>query len=246
MSTYRWSQAQFAAGYDAAAEFIHPRYTELQHKIIELLPFSEDQQFLLVDAGGGSGRLVAMILDRYPYAQAVVVDQSEPFLALAAERMRPFAGRGQTLVSRLQEDWLARLPAPPDVVVSMSSIHHLTPDEKLVLYQRIHDALKPGGVLMNGDEVRPADDATYLAELKAWDLHMRQRLETGEIPAEMTEILDVWRDKNLTHFGEPRKSGDDCHETVAVQLEYFRHVGFVEVDAPWQQEMWAILRGRKA
>jgi tRNA (cmo5U34)-methyltransferase len=216
----------------------------MQQKLLELLPFAEDQGFLLVDAGGGSGRLAALVLDRYPYARAVVVDQSEAFLELARARLAAFGDRGVTLLARLQDDWLEQLPDPPDAIVSMSAIHHLAPPEKQSLYGRMRAALAPGGVLMNGDEIRPPSDADYLRELEAWSDHMRRKQDSGEIPPPMGAILDIWRDKNIAHFGEPKQSGDDCHEPVATQLDYLRAAGFAEVDAPWQRQMWAILRGR--
>jgi tRNA (cmo5U34)-methyltransferase len=216
----------------------------MQQKLLELLPLAEDQGFLLVDAGGGSGRLAALVLDRYPYARAVVVDQSEAFLELARARLAAFGDRGVTLLARLQDDWQEQLPDLPQAIVSMSAIHHLSSPEKQSLYGRMRAALAPGGVLMNGDEIRPPSDAEYLLELEAWSDHMRRKQDSGEIPPPMGAILDIWRDKNIAHFGEPKQSGDDCHEPVATQLDYLRAAGFAEVDAPWQRQMWAILRGR--
>jgi tRNA (cmo5U34)-methyltransferase len=61
----------------------------------------------------------------------------------------------------------------------------------------------------------------------------------------MGEILDYWRDKNIARFGQSKQSGDDCHETVEAQLDYFRKAGFSSADCPWQKQMWALLRGRK-
>lgn len=244
-TTYRWNKAQFAAGYDAAAMFIHPHYTELQHAILDLLPQQSNDEFLLVDAGGGSGRLAALFLERFPRATAVVVDQSDAFLAIAAERLARFDGRGSTLLARLQDDWPAQLPVPPGAIVSMSAIHHLFPEEKQALYRRMHDALAPGGVLLNGDEVRPADDAAFLQELHAWSAHMRRLQDSREIPPQMDEILDGWRQRNIEQFGAPKQSGDDLQETIEVQLDYFRAAGFSQVDCPWRKQMWAILRGQK-
>lgn len=245
MSTYRWNQAQFAAGYDAAGVHIHPHYTELQLEILRLLPQSHDEAFLLVDAGGGSGRLAELFLSRFPQASAVVVDQSEAFLQLAEQRLAKFGDRGTVCLARLQDEWLAKLPGAPAAIVSMSAIHHLDADEKRALYRRMCQALTPGGVLMNGDEIRPAEDDDYLAEFHAWSAHMRTMQDAGSIPAEMAEILDYWREKNIARFGQPKKSGDDCHETIDAQLGYLREVGFVDVDCPWQRQMWGILRGYK-
>lgn len=246
MATYRWNQSQFAAGYDAAGVHIHPHYSELQQVVLSLLPKPTDESFLLVDVGGGSGRLAALFLERFPNAQAIVMDQSEAFLTLAEERLAPFAGRGQTMLARLQDDWTSRLPDAPGAIVSMSAIHHLDPSEKQQFCQRCFAALASGGVLLNGDEVRPASDDEYQSLLEGWSAHMRAKQDARQIPAEMDEILDYWREKNITNFGTLKKSGDDCHETVDVQLGYLRAAGFSAADSPWQKELWAVLRGQKA
>jgi len=245
-SAYRWNQAQNAAGYDAAGIYIHPHYRALQEAILAALPAEREGRLLLVDAGGGSGRLAALFLERFPQAEAIVVDQSEAFLELARDRLRPFGERGQVIQGRLQEaDWLAALPRPVDAFVSMSAIHHLSPDEKQTLYRRMYEALAPGGLLLNGDEVRPVDDAEYLSALQAWSDHMRRMQASGHIPPEMAEILDGWRRKNIEAFGQPKQSGDDWHETADVQLGYLRSAGFTKVGVVWQEEMWALLAARK-
>jgi SAM-dependent methyltransferase len=243
MAQYRWNQSDFAAGYDAAAEHIHPRYVELQQTILDLLPFGPEAEGLLVDLGGGSGRLAAKFLERFPRARAVVVDQSPAFLELADRRLSNFGGRGSCRECRLQEGWSDKLPAAPAAIVSMSAIHHLVPAEKEALYGHCHDVLAPGGILLNGDEVRPASDADYLAECQTWAAHMHRVMEAGLIPDPMREALLKWQERNVTQFGQPRQSGDDCHETIAAQLDYYRRAGFTTADAPWRKEMWALLRG---
>lgn len=241
--SYRWNQAHFAEGYDAAGVHIHPHYLELQQNILDLLPQARDEAFLLVDAGGGSGRLAAMFLERFPRASAIVVDQSEPFLDISRRRLATFGERGDTLLARLQDDWTSQLPQAPGAIVSMSAIHHLSPEEKQALYRRMHDALAPQGVLMNGDEICPADDQAFMAELHAWSEHMRRMQDARQIPEQMEGILDLWRRKNIENFGAPKQSGDDWQETIETQLGYLQSAGFASVDCPWQRQMWAILRG---
>jgi hypothetical protein len=130
-------------------------------------------------------------------------------------------------------------------MVSMSAIHHLEPAEKQSLYQRCHDLLAPGGIMLNGDEVRAAADRDYLATLNSWVDHMRREMASGAIPPTFHPALHGWIDRNVTRFGQPKKSGDDCHETIAAQLAYFRTAGFLIADAPWQKGLWAVLRGVK-
>jgi SAM-dependent methyltransferase len=246
MTTYRWNTSDFAVGYDAAAEKIHPHYLAIQDAILERLPGELNQGGLAIDLGGGSGRLVERILDSWPRTNSIVLDQSEPFLALAERRLARFGNRANCVLARLQDDWPAQMPAPAAAIVSMSAIHHLEPAEKQALYRRCAAALGPGGVLMNGDEVRDADDGRYLAELKSWAAHMRRGMADGSIGEVFHPALHKWIERNVTRFGEPKKSGDDCHETIEKQLGYYRAAGFSDADCPWHKGMWAVMRAVKA
>ena len=91
----------------------------------------------VVDLGGGSGRLLERVLERFANAQAVLVDQSAAFLAIAERRLARFGERVTLIEKRLQDDWRAELPATPDALVSMSAIHHLEPAEKQALYRTL-------------------------------------------------------------------------------------------------------------
>ncbi len=242
---YRWNVADHAAGYDASAQYIHPHYLAIQDAILDLIERRNDEEFLWVDIGGGSGRLAERFLTRYQRATAIVVDQSQPFLALAEARMARFGGRGRCLLARLQDDWRSQLPAAPQAIVSMSAIHHLDPGEKRRLYQQCYEALVPGGILLNGDEIRDPDDAAYLQAMKTWVAHMQRVVADGLVSEPMKPMLERWAERNTVHFGQPRASGDDYHETLATQLDYLRQSGFRRVDSPWQRQMWAILRAVK-
>ena len=246
MTVYRWNVSDVAADYDRIAPTIHPYYAEIQQELLDRLPHTPEEEFFLVDAGGGSGRLVQRLLGRFPLARAMIIDQSEAFLALAQRRLEPFGDRVSLLPCRLQDDWPAELPQAPSAIVSMSAIHHLDPGEKQRFYGRCHDALSPRGVLMNADEVRHEDDCTYLAQMTSWAARMREICESGELSAQMRRTLGDWKRRNVDNFGEEKLSGDDCHETIEAQLGYLRDSGFVEVSLPWQQEMWAILRAEKS
>ena len=63
MSDYRWNVSDFAVAYDQAAERVHPFYLELQDAILQELSFPPDAELLLVDMGGGSGRLMERALE---------------------------------------------------------------------------------------------------------------------------------------------------------------------------------------
>ena len=125
--------------------------------------------------------------------------------------------------------------------MSLSAIHHLDSGEKRTFYQRCYDALPQGGVFINGDEVRAANDADYLVQCKSWVTHMHKVMEADLISAVMREALLQWESRNVHQFGKPCVSGDDCHETIEAQLGYLTACGFSTVDCPWQKDMWEIL-----
>lgn len=245
MSDYRWNQLDNARGYDFAAEHVHPHYREIQDVILNSLPISQDDAGLVVDLGGGSGRLAERLLDRFPKSHVWVIDQSEAFLTLARERLCRFGFRGVCHQARLQDDWCRVLPEAPAAIVSMSAIHHLDPAEKQGLYRQCADSLRSGGVFLNGDEVRPADDADYLAVCQRWASHMHRVMETGFVPELLHSALLGWEARNVGQFGLPRVSGDDCHETSGAQFRYFIDSGLTAPSAIWQRELWAVLSGTK-
>lgn len=250
MPVYRWNTSAFAEGYDAAAPEIHPYYKAVQEQIVTLLAehaqaINAASGYHVVDIGGGSGRLLERVLTAIPHATATIIDQSEAFLAIAERRLAPFAARVKYLVSRLQENWSANLKAKPQAIISTSAIHHLEPAEKQTLYQQVASALPAGGLFLNGDEVRPANDTEYKAILDRWAAFMHAGMNSGTIPAGFHPAALGWIDRNVTRFGEPKKSGDDCHETAAVQLNYFLTAGFRAADVAWHQELWSVLRGQR-
>lgn len=245
MTTYRWNTSAAAEAFDAGAPAIHPFYVVVQDEILSLLGGEASEPECVVDLGGGSGRLLERILERFPHAHAVLVDQSAAFLAIAERRLARFGDRVMLIEKRLQDDWCAALPAVPNALVSMSAIHHLEPTEKQSLYAKCHAALAPNGLFLNGDEFRPESDAEYLSMLEWWSQQKDVDTSEGRIPESFRPVFAAWHERNITRFGEPKSSGDDCLETVASQEECLRQVGFRDVHMAWQTKLWGILFGRR-
>lgn len=242
---YRWNLDEAARAYDAAAEHIHPHYVGIQDEILRLLCQRNDERPLVVDAGGGSGLLMERILQQLPQAEGVVIDQSEPYLALSAERLSRFGERVKLVQLRLQDEWSQVLPRPAAAIVSMSAIHHLAPQEKRELFVRCRDYLVRGGVFLNGDEIRAESDEDYLAALLRWAQHMDKGVAAGNIPASFGSLIAKWKRRNIEEFGAAKHSGDDCYETVAAQMGNLRAAGFADVRIAWQQAMWALFAAER-
>lgn len=245
MTTYRWNTSAAAEAFDAHAPAIHPFYVALQDEILRLLAEEKTPVRCVVDLGGGSGRLVERVLERFGESRAVLVDQSAAFLAIAERRLARFADRVTFVEKRLQDDWPAELPAAPNALVSMSAIHHLEPAEKQSLYARCYKSLAPNGLCLNGDELRPESDADYLAMMEWWSQHKELETAAGRIPESFRPMSEAWHERNISRFSEPKQSGDDCHETAAVQEEYLQAAGFRDVRIAWSEKLWGILFGRR-
>jgi hypothetical protein len=74
---------------------------------------------------------------------------------------------------------------------------------------------------------------------------MRRSMAGGAVADVFHPALHTWIERNVTRFGQPKHSGDDCHETIDVQLDYLRSAGFASADCLWQKALWAVMRATK-
>lgn len=109
-------------------------------RVLERLTLRGDE--LVLDAGCGSGRLSAALLDRIPTGRLIAVDRSENMLSEARKNLPAFGER----VSYLQTDLTELVsPEPADVVFSNATFHWVL--DHPTLFRRIFEALRPGGRL---------------------------------------------------------------------------------------------------
>jgi tRNA (cmo5U34)-methyltransferase len=214
---------QHARDYDALRRRLVPAFDEFYSAALEALTLATRPLARVLDLGAGTGLLAAMVARAQPDAEIVLLDGAGEMLAQARERLGDRA-------SYVTADLGDTLPDGPwDGVISALAIHHLDDAGKRDLFARVHDALAPGGVFVNAEQIlgpTPELDARYLSR------HREQALALGASVAEWDAAL-------------ARMSHDRC-ATVADQLGWLRDAGFVEVDAPWRDGRFAVLAGRRA
>lgn len=106
-------------------------------EVLDRLALRGDEAVL--DAGCGTGRVTRLLLDRLPRGRVIAVDGSAAMVAKARETLPPE-------VDVLQQDLLRlELDDPVDVVFS-NAVFHWIPDQRR-LFERLHAALHPGGLL---------------------------------------------------------------------------------------------------
>jgi len=85
------------------------------------------------------------------------LDFSRAMLDLAAERLQPFASRVTLCAGDLvRGDWTTAVQRPVGAIVSTWALHDLGAEELTAkVYADCHRLLEPGGILLNGDFVKP-------------------------------------------------------------------------------------------
>jgi len=107
-------------------------------EVIDRLSLRGDETVL--DAGCGSGRVTALLLERLPEGRLVGIDGSSSMVAAAREALGDRA--------ELREDDLAELDLHEEFdLVYSNAVFHWIPDHEN-LFRRLHAALKPGGRLV--------------------------------------------------------------------------------------------------
>lgn len=109
-------------------------------KVLARLELRGDET--VVDAGCGSGRLTAELLDRLPDGRVIAVDASPAMLEVAARELQRFGDRVELVHCDLLR---LDLNAVADVVVSTATFHWVL--DHPALFARLHRALRPGGLL---------------------------------------------------------------------------------------------------
>jgi trans-aconitate 2-methyltransferase len=114
---------------------------------------------LVMDAGCGSGRVTAKLLERLPNGRVLCVDASEQMIEKAREAL---GDRADYLVADLSE---LEVPERVDVIFSTATFHWVLDHDRL--FSRLHAALKPGGRLVAqcGGEGNVAKHARAIVEV---------------------------------------------------------------------------------
>jgi tRNA (cmo5U34)-methyltransferase len=125
-----------------------PRFDELQQAAVAAIPAPPDR---VLELGMGTGETTRHLLEAYPDAWVVGLDSSPE------------------MVFRLREEYddvqLARMEdplpdGPWDLVISVLSVHHLTDDQKRLLFRRVRQqarALVIGDVVKADPQITPIE-----------------------------------------------------------------------------------------
>lgn len=167
----------------------------------------------LLDVGCGAGNFTLKLLQCRLHAEITLIDLSRPMLDRAEQRIREAYGIGPTVI---QGD-IREIPLDEgryDIILAGAVLHHLRTDaEWSATFDKLHDALSPGGSLWVFDMVAQSTAAV--------DSVIRRRY--GEY---LTALKDeTYRDHVFDYIEK-----EDTPRPLPYQLNLLQSVGFAAVE----------------
>jgi tRNA (cmo5U34)-methyltransferase len=235
-----WREEHSAVFMDYGRAFTPER--ERQHEIVRDLVASVAPCRNVVELCCGGGDLAKALLDRLPDARLLALDGSPAMLAQTRETCAGHAGRLDLRSFDLAETgWRALQPAP-DAICSSLAIHHLDAGQKQRLFADLCAALRPGGVFVIADLVRPQTEAGWKIAAEDWRRAVAARSQAiyGDDRA-----LRRFEDLRWNYFLWPDENPIDHPSSVAEHIEWLTAAGFDRVELHWMLAGQAILSAWK-
>lgn len=193
----------------------------------------------ILDLGCGDGVLGRYLLNRFPTAQGIFVDFSEPMLAVMRQRASDLPQTRVIEADFGDPNWVQAVQPyqPVDVVVSGFAIHHQPDDRKRRLYAEIYDLLSAGGIFLNLEHVAsrtPAGEALFdeffVDHLYAFHAQRDPQVERAAIAEK--------------YYKRPDKS-ENILAPLEQQCQWLREIGYRDVDCFFKTFELALFGGRR-
>jgi tRNA (cmo5U34)-methyltransferase len=232
-----WANAEFSKEYiDNADICIVER--RRSHGIVKSFykHFLKDKpQRRVLDLGCGDGIITHELLKADENLSATLVDGSADMLEKAKERLKGF--NNVCFISASFQEILSRniLQADFDFIVSSLSIHHLTKDEKELLFQKMYSCLNSDGYFLNVDVILAPTES-----LEQWYMSLWQ-----EWIAEKKALLGIESNYGDDTMRRYKENKDNKPDTLDDQMNALKAVGFKEVDCFYKYGIFTIFGGKK-
>jgi ubiquinone/menaquinone biosynthesis C-methylase UbiE len=209
--------------YDARIRSLIPLYDELIAEAARALDHAARPVKTIVDLGIGTGALARACLERAPGSRIWGIDADAAMMATARTRL----GRLSRRVTMTTGSFLDEALPFCDAMVASYSLHHIrTTRAKLAFYRRCYRALRPGGVLINGDCAPASTARGFARDLDVWFTHLGKTFGSR---ARGRRVYESWAD-------------EDTYVPLDEETHLLQRAGFA-VDVPWRRSPFAVIVG---
>ncbi|WP_141433204.1 class I SAM-dependent methyltransferase [Bacillus sp. 03113] len=212
-----------ALQYDSQRRKLIPCFDDFYSIPVSIIEASTDRPSVL-DIGAGTGLFSSFVKEKYPEAKLTLVDLSDKMLEISKKRFKYDPSVNYITADYTQFEFNQKF----DIIVSSLSIHHLSHEDKQMLYQRIFAMLKIGGVFVNADQV--LGQTPYIESLYKTD--WKQKIENSDLTKD--EIEAAYERTKL-----------DKMSTLEDQLNWLKESGFNDVDCVYKYFNFVVMFGRK-
>ncbi|MBU1568729.1 MAG: class I SAM-dependent methyltransferase [Proteobacteria bacterium] len=212
--------------YDHERRRLIPCYDDFYTIPLDIIPFHQDRELRVLDLGAGTGLLSAGVAARYPRALLTLVDLSPAMLRIAEER---FAGSDAGRVTFQVMDYGKEpLRGIYDLIISALSIHHLTDNAKADLFEKVHNALEPGGMFINADLVQGENAMAEKICVRTW---LRKVRENGISEEALTAAFERMKEDRMS--------------PLSSQLAWLTQANFIDVTTWYRNYSFVIYSATK-
>jgi SAM-dependent methyltransferase len=217
--------------------------------MVALIRDTQSATATVLDLGCGTGTLLAGVLEALPEVKVIGIDFEPAVLRLAQARLRRYGSRWRTVLADLLDaTWTGVVESPADAVVSSMTFHCFSPERLSLLYGRIPQVLRPGGIFLNADHV--GSDSPTIQQ--AWR-SQREKMLAGQSHADSEDWEGFWQKYsaamglNLEEIerreAEARRGHVEGGLPLVWHLDQLRQAGFVSVDCFWRSHTDAVYGG---
>lgn len=213
-----------AADYDLSRRRLIPCYDLFYGTATELASRTiKDENPAILDLGAGTGLLSEHVLQKFATARVSLLDESAEMLAKAQIRLAKY--QPAIFIQPMTD------PLPIGefhAIISSLAIHHLEDEDKRNLFQRIFEALEPGGVFINCEQIL---GETIWQQILFEETHLDGARALGSSETEIQAAIE-------------RMRYDKC-VTLQAQVSWLREFGFECADSYFQSFRFAVYAGWK-
>lgn len=212
--------------YDRDRRRLIPCYDDFYSIPLEIIPFLPDRELRILDLGAGTGLLSAAVAELYPRALLTLVDLSPEMLRLAEERFTP--GASGRVTFQVMDYGSEPLKGTYDLIISALSIHHLTGSKKRDLFQKVHNALEPGGLFINADQILGENAVAERICTRIWLQKVRAN---GITENALSAALERMREDRMS--------------PLSSQLDWLDKAGFTDITTWYRYYNFVVYSGTK-